>query len=137
MMTECPIQQEFFDKKILVKQDNGLIRMRDGGLVPRSFEGDPKTRAQKIAKLAKEKGWDNADKKNTMFSSVEENEKAYDEQPLHSDSLAAFMGQMTAIMKSLEVKNKDLEQKYEASEATRKDELAVIQKSLEQLLSGN
>jgi hypothetical protein len=123
--------------RILVKQDNGMIRMRDGGLVPRSFEGDQETRAQKIAKLAKEKGWDTTDKKNTMFSSVEENEKAYDEQPLNAESLSAFVGQMTSVVKSLESRNKALEDKYEANEATRKDELAVIQKSLEQLLSGN
>jgi hypothetical protein len=136
IITDCPIQQEYFDKKILVKQpETGMIRFKDGSLVPKSAEGDPETRAQKVAKIVKEKGWDSA--KKTLFSSMEENDRAYDEQPLTAETFTSFMGQMTAVMKSLEDKNKDLEQRYEASEATRKDDLAGIQKSLEQLLSGN
>lgn len=137
IITDCPLQHEYFEKGILVKQENGAIRFKDGSLVPKPMDGESETRAQKVAKIVKEKGWDTPSK-TALFSSIEENDSAYDEQPVTTETLASFMGQITAVMKSLEDKNKDLEEKYDASEAHRKDELAIIQKSLEQLLlSGN
>ncbi|THV00526.1 hypothetical protein K435DRAFT_854613 [Dendrothele bispora CBS 962.96] len=113
---------DHFEKKFLIKGDDGYIKLRDGTSPPRVYDDDPESKAERVAAIAKEK---------------EENERAFGE-PNAYEALQSFMGQMTGMMGKFEQKQKEMEERQEERDARRDDELGVIQKTLEQAyMSGN
>ena len=130
--TQCPLQQEYIDKKFIMKNDKGYMIYRDG--TPLKYKDtDSESRAQQVLRVAREKGWE---LKQSLFNSLEEMERAYND-PGESSVYSSFSGEIKAVLENLEKKNKELTERQESNDNQWQEELANINKTLAALLSGN
>ena len=72
---DCPIQNEFIEKKILIKNKDNKFTLKDGSPVP--YEDSNESRQTKIERIIREKGWDKKTPSTMMFATDWENEQAY------------------------------------------------------------
>ncbi|KAK7445500.1 hypothetical protein VKT23_014917 [Stygiomarasmius scandens] len=122
-MNECPTQTDFIENKKWIIRKDGQLRLRDGSYVP---QGDSvETRAQKIEKIAKQKGWDKP--QGVMFQSEEENEDAYGDPPVTELSMAA---KMTSLLQNIQAKSEAFENRVKAIETSRSEDVEVIRQLL-------